>query len=203
MGHSTVRIAIAVAVGLTGCAAIARAAPSAPPAAQGSGAATDIVDTSFATADCARTLQQSVTIAAPAAVLWKAFVDPAEFARWNAPVAAVDLRVGGSLEASYDAAHAIGDPRNIRHRIITFLPQRLIVFQNIQTPPDFPTPEKFQSTVTVLEFEALGPDRTRVTLSSTGWGKDAQSERLYRFFAASNADLLTRMNAVYGRKPPP
>jgi uncharacterized protein YndB with AHSA1/START domain len=35
-----------------------------------------------------------VVINVPMAVLWKSFVDPKEFARWNAPVAAIDMRVG-------------------------------------------------------------------------------------------------------------
>ena len=98
----------------------------------------DVTDTSFATADGARTLQQSVIIDAPAAALWKAFADTQEFKRWNAPVAAVDLRVGGVQEASYDPKRALGDPDNIKNRIVTFLPGRLIVFQNIQAPHGLP-----------------------------------------------------------------
>jgi hypothetical protein len=55
----------------------------------------DVTDTSFVTADGGRDLQQSIVIAAPVAVLWKSFTDSAEFRRWAAPVAAIDLRVGG------------------------------------------------------------------------------------------------------------
>jgi uncharacterized protein YndB with AHSA1/START domain len=157
----------------------------------------DILDTSFVTADGARTLQESVVIDAPAAVLWKAFVDTEEFKRWNSPVAAIDLRVGGSLEASYDAKHAIGDPDNIKHRILTFLPGRLIVFQNIQAPRQLPDAQAFQRTVTVLEYTPLGEARTRVTISSTGWAGDAASDRLYAFFKAGNAELLEKMKSVY------
>src|SRR5580658_10937939 len=67
----------------------------------------DVSDTSFATADGAKTLQQSVVIDAPAAALWKAFSDTEEFKRWNAPVASIDLRVGGVQEASYDPKRAL------------------------------------------------------------------------------------------------
>ncbi len=72
-----------------------------------------MADTSFVTADGQRDLHQSVVIDAP------------EFAKWNAPVSAVDLRVGGSLEATYDVTHKIGDPDNIMHRIIAF--QRTVI----------------------------------------------------------------------------
>ena len=169
------------------------AATSAPAAA----AYPDVVDTSFVMADGARTLQESIEIHAPVAVLWKGYVDAEQYKRWNSPVAAIDLRVGGSLEASYDAAHKIGDPGNIRHRIITYLPERLIVFQNVQTPPGFPHPELFQKTVTILEYQALAPDRTRVTLSSTGWGTDPASAEIYTFFQGGNAELLEKMKSVF------
>jgi uncharacterized protein YndB with AHSA1/START domain len=160
----------------------------------------DVIDSSFATSDGQRDLQQSEVIAAPVAVLWKSFTDTAEFKRWNSPVAAIDLRVGGSLEASYDVKHAIGDPDNIRHRVITFLPERLIVFQNIQAPRALPGAEAFQRTVIVLQFEPLGPTKTRVTLSCTGWGDDPASRRLYSFFQEDNAELLEKWKRVYERR---
>jgi uncharacterized protein YndB with AHSA1/START domain len=161
----------------------------------------DVVDTSFATADGARDLQQSVVIEAPVEVLWQAFVDPKQFARWNSPVAAIDLRVGGSLEASYDPKKPIGDPDNIKHRLITFLPNRLLVFQNIQAPHELPHADLFQRTVTVVQYEVLGPSRTRVTLSSTGWAGDPVSAQLYGFFQKDNAEILEKMKQVYEGKP--
>ncbi|HEY7900817.1 MAG TPA: SRPBCC domain-containing protein [Caulobacteraceae bacterium] len=161
----------------------------------------DVVDTSFTTADGQRDLQQSIVIDAPVAVLWRSFTDAVEFKRWNAPVAAIDMRVGGSLEASYNTRHAIGDPDNIKHRVITFLPERLIVFQNIQAPRMLPGAAAFQRTVIVLQFEPLGPARTKVTLSCTGWGTDAASNRLYAFFQRDNAEELESWKHVYETKP--
>src|SRR5580698_10874263 len=93
--------ALAIALSLTVGAASAQPAASTPKSP-------DVVDSSFVTSDGARNLRQSIVIDAPVAVLWSAFVDPAQFKRWNSPVAAIDLRVGGSLEASYDPAKAIG-----------------------------------------------------------------------------------------------
>jgi uncharacterized protein YndB with AHSA1/START domain len=177
-------LVLAIGVGLVAGSAMAAATP-------------DVADTSFVTADGSRTLQESVEIQAPVATLWKAFTDVEEFKRWNSPVAAIDLRVGGALEASYDPSRKIGDPDNIRHRIITFLPQRLIVFQNIQAPKELPHADLFQKTVIVLEYQPLAPDRTRVVLSCTGWGTDPDSDQIYAFFRADNAELLEKMKTVY------
>ena len=166
--------------------------PAAPPAK-----ASHVVDTSFVSPDGARTLQESIVIDAPVAVLWKAFTVTEEYKRWNSPVAFIDMRVGGSLEASYDGKHALGDPDNIKHRIITFLPERLVVFQNIQAPKQLPDAARFQQTVTVLQYEPISATRTRVMISSTGWAKDAGSDQLYNFFRGGNASLLEKMKAVY------
>jgi len=160
-------------------------------------AAPDVVDSSYVTDDGARNLQQSIVIDAPVAVLWKAFVDPVEIRRWSSPVAAIDLRVGGSLEASYDPTRKIGDPDNIKHRIITFIPQRLIVFQNIQAPHELPNADRFQRTVVVLQYDALGPQRTRVTLSCTGFATDPASAQIYAFFQKDNAEALEKMKRTY------
>ena len=157
----------------------------------------DVSDTSFVTPDGQSDLQQSVVINAPVAVLWKSFVDPKEFARWNAPVAAIDMRVGGSLEATYNPKKPIGDPDNIKHRVITFLPERLIVFQNIQAPKELPNADKFQRTVIIVQFEPMGPSRTKVTLSCTGFGVDPGSKAIYRFFQEDNAEELERWKKVY------
>jgi uncharacterized protein YndB with AHSA1/START domain len=182
---------LALAAALAAGSAMAQKA--APPEAK----APDVVDTSFVTPDGQSDLQESVVINAPVAVLWKSFVDPKEFARWNAPVAAIDMRVGGTLEATYNRNKPIGDPNNIKHRVITFLPERLIVFQNIQAPKELPNADKFQRTVIIVQFEPLGPASTRVTLSCTGFGSDTASQGIYRFFQVDNAEELERWKHVY------
>ncbi len=185
------RLIPVLAVALTAGAAVAQS--PAPPEAK----APDVVDTSFVTPDGQSDLQESVVINAPVALLWKSFVDAKEFARWNAPVAAIDMRVGGTLEATYNRDKPIGDPNNIKHRVITFLPERLIVFQNIQAPKELPNADKFQRTVIIVQFEPLGPAKTKVTLSCTGFGADPASQGIYRFFQVDNAEELERWKHVY------
>ncbi len=160
-----------------------------------------VEESSFKAPDGSRTLEESVVIDAPVAALWRAYVDPAEFARWNAPVAAIDLRVGGMIEASYDAKSRIGDPNNIKNQIITYLPERLLVLQNVQAPKTFPHPEVFQRRVTVVGYTPLGPGRTRVTIAVTGWDATAADDLLYGFFRSGDAELLEKMRTVYGGAP--
>lgn len=159
--------------------------------------APDVENTSFVLGDGTRTLQESIVINAPVSVLWKGFTEAAEFEKWNSPLAAIDLRVGGSLEASYKRNAKIGDPDNIRNRIITYLPEQLIVFQNIQAPRDFPDRDLFQKTVTILQFAPLGAGQTRVTVSSTGYGPGDGFARVYGFFEKNNAQVLESYKHTY------
>jgi uncharacterized protein YndB with AHSA1/START domain len=149
-----------------------------------------------------RVLTNSIVINAPAAVLWKSFTDPADYRRWAGGVAAVDLRIGGSFEASYDPNGKIGDADNIRHRIVAFTPERLIVFQNLQAP-GLPGEALYRGTDIVLQFEPLGPNETRVTVSHVGFGSDAGYDPLYAFFKAGDARMLRAMKAAYERTHAP
>jgi len=176
---------------LAACLVIAGAASAEPAKAP------DVSDTSFVTADGARTLQQSVVIHAPVAVLWTAFTDAAQFERWSAPAATIDFRVGGRIESSYDPAKKPGDPDNIINRIVTFLPGRLIVLQNVQAPHGLAHADLFQKTVTVVEFEPLSADATKVTFSSTGWTADPAAAPLYAFFQSGDAEELEKMKTLY------
>jgi uncharacterized protein YndB with AHSA1/START domain len=146
-----------------------------------------------------RVLQSSITIDAPAAELWKAFTDPAAYRRWAGGFAAVDLRVGGAFEASYSPDGHIGDPANIRHRVVAFAPDRLIVFQNISSP-GLPDDKLYNGTCIVLQYEPLGPAKTRVTISHTGFGEGAGYDRLYAFFKQGDAGALQAMKAAYEKR---
>ncbi len=162
--------------------------------------ATAVTETSFTAPDGTRTLQHEVVINAPVAIVWKAYTDTAEYRRWGAPVSAIDLRTGGSLEASPDPSIKLGERDTIRHRIVAYLPEKLIVFQNEHVPRMLPHGELLQQTVTIIRYEPLGPGRTRVILSSTGWKDAPEWNGLYRFFEGENAETLAAMKTAYEGK---
>ena len=137
-----------------------------------------------------RAIQLSETIPASAHDVFAAFTTGAGFRSWAVGMAEIDLRVGGMIEASYDAKAKPGDPENIRNRILAYLPDRLLVIRNEQAPKGLPGREAFARTVTMVEFQPLGPKSSRVVVTNAGYGADPDSAAAYRHFEWGNAYTL-------------
>ncbi len=150
-------------------------------------------------ADGTRYYQDSLVIKAPVARLWAAFTDTAQYRAWGAKVSAIDFRIGGMIEASYDPAGHLGDPQNIKNQIIAYIPGRLLVFRNIQAPDQLPGKRAYGDTVKTLELTALSPDTTRVTVSGMGFGQSADFDALYAFFSKGDGEMLTVLKRAMER----
>lgn len=161
----------------------------------------DVTNSSFVEADGDRVLQLSIVVTASPAQVWDAFTTADGYRAWVAPVAAVDLRIGGDIEASYDPAAKIGGPDNIRNRIVAYVPQRLLSFRNVQAPKALPHRELFGDIVTTLEIEDLGAGRSRVSLTSVGYAAGEGFDVLYRHFEWGNAYSLNELNKRFETGP--
>ena len=152
--------------------------------------------------DGTRTLQQSIELpGVPVEQAWAAFTTAEGFRSWAAPVAAVDFRLGGFIEASYDPSRGIGSPGNIRNEIVAFVPLRMLAFRNRQTPPnppfDGPT---FQSLHTVVLLEPTGT-ATRVTIVQPGYRSGEPWDTVYRHFERGNGWSLEQLRKRFLQGP--
>ena len=108
----------------------------------------DVTNTSFVEPDGDRSLQLSIDVPAPAKDVFAAFAAGDGFSSWAVPIANVDFRVGGMIEASYDAHAKLGD--NIKNAIVAYIPNRLLIIRNVQAPAGFVDSALFQKTVTMI-----------------------------------------------------
>jgi uncharacterized protein YndB with AHSA1/START domain len=161
----------------------------------------DVVNTSYVEPDGDRALQLSIDVNASVHEVYAAFTTTAGFTSWAVPLAKVDLRIGGYIEASYDGDSKLGDPRNIRNQIVAYVPDRWLVLHNVQAPPEFADPEYFGRTVTMIEFVALGSTRTHVTLTNAGYGPGEQFDRVYRHFDWGDAYTLEELKKRFSQGP--
>jgi uncharacterized protein YndB with AHSA1/START domain len=179
---------------LLGLAALTLAAPA-------SAAPPQVHQVKGMAADGTRYYEDSIIIDAPAHGLWTAFTDADAYRKWASPVAAVDFRIGGVIEASYDPKGHLGDPQNIKNAFVAYIPDRLLVFRNVQAPEGLPGRDAYPKTIKTLEFEALGPSQTRVTVSGIGFGAGADFDQLFGFFSRGDAGMLATLKAAMETPP--
>jgi len=158
-------------------------------------AAEGVLDTSFTEPNGERVLQQSIEVDASPACPWRAMTDEAAIRASGVPMAHVDLRNGGLIEEGFTADAKPGGPQAIRHLIIAYLPERLLVLRNQSAPAGLPGVELYPTIVQVDSVEPLAGGRTRLTLSHTGYGAGKGYDQLYAFFRQHNPEFLIQVKS--------
>ena len=115
-------------------------------------------------------------------------------------LAHVDMKNGGTIEEAFSPDAKLGGSDTIRHHIIAYLPERLLVLKNESTPPGLPHAELYPNIVQVIMVEPHGK-RTRFTISHTGYGTGAGYDQLYAFFQKDNRAYLAGVKAKCEKKP--
>jgi hypothetical protein len=156
-------------------------------------ASAQVHDASFA-AGGQRTLEQWIDIDAAPACVWRQFTDEAAIRASGVAMARVELKGGGVLEEGFTAHPAPGE--TIRHRIIAYLPERLLLLRNEAVPAGLPGADLYPSIVQVISLEPRAGGGTRLTLAHTGYGTGAGYDQLYAFFHDHNPSFLLAAKAA-------
>ena len=146
-----------------------------------------VSDTSFVLPDGQRILRHEVSVHASLAEVWQVFTTSEGLRSFAAPIATIDLRIGGLWEATYDLNGRLGVDTNILNEVISFLPMEMLSIRIARTPPGFPHPEVVKDIWTVIQFKAEGERRVRVITSMVGWKSGAAHEAVYNLFQRGNA----------------
>jgi hypothetical protein len=165
------------------------AAAAAVTALMGAAPADPVHDTSFKEPNGERVLQLYVDVKSSPQCVWNSFADEAGIKAHGVKLAHVDMRNGGTIEEGFSETAKLGGNETIRHHIIAYLPERLLVLQNEATPPGPPHAELYRTIVQVISVEPRGKD-TRLTISHTGYGTSADYDQLYVFFHNINHGFL-------------
>ncbi|TNE49655.1 MAG: SRPBCC domain-containing protein [Sphingomonadales bacterium] len=152
-------------------------------------AASDDIDASIVeNEDGSRTLIHEAVIDAPVSRVWASFTTQEGWKNWGPKFARIDLRQGGTIESSYHADTAVGDPRNILHRIIAMVPERMIAMRLERVPEGGPVSEEVMAaTWVVYELEPAGEARTRLRILGLGYQQGEEFDRVIGFFHSGNA----------------
>jgi uncharacterized protein YndB with AHSA1/START domain len=141
-----------------------------------------------------RMLCHEIVVAAPAGEVWRLISTAEGFSTWAAPVVAIDLRVGGAFETSYDRTARIGDAGNIHNRVVAFAPETLLVIQIADAPPGFPHGAEARELTTVMAVERVDDAHARLRVSMLGFREGEAFDALFAFFDRGNAWTLQKLN---------
>jgi len=161
----------------------------------------EVSNTSYIDLNGNHVLRHEIIIAAPLQEAWNAFTTTEGLKSFVAPVASIDLKVGGIWEASYNRQAVLGDPANIKNEIMSFLPMEMLSIRIVQTPPDFPNPELVKRLWTVIQFQEVEAERVRVVITMLGWPKGSESDEVYDLFNRGNAYTLFQLYRRFTEGP--
>ncbi|MCA9296728.1 MAG: SRPBCC domain-containing protein, partial [Phycisphaerales bacterium] len=83
------------------------------------------------------TSEQSCVVAGSVGDVWKLFATSDGLRSWVAPLAEVDLRIGGSWRTNYNPDGVLGDDSTIESTILCYEPERMLCLQNTKAPKGF------------------------------------------------------------------
>ena len=144
---------------------------------------------------------KEAVVAAPAAVVWRAWTDPAVITEFFAPKARVELRPGGAYEMLFLQDAPVGEQGSEGCTVLSYLPEKMLTF-SWNAPPKFKA-ARGQHTWVVIELEALPDARTRVRLTHLGFGRGDEWTQVHAYFDRAWGNVMNNLveHFAVARKP--
>jgi uncharacterized protein YndB with AHSA1/START domain len=128
-------------------------------------------------------------VTASADRVWKAFTT-GEMQSWMVARGDIDARVGGRMRTSYRKDGDLDGETAIHQTILSLDPERMLSYRTVKVPKDFPFARAIADTWTVIYFDPIDANRTRVTVKMLGYSTDAESQKMRAFFESGNKTTL-------------
>lgn len=136
---------------------------------------------------------------APVNQVWDAFTTKDGIESWMAATGDVDPRVGGKMRVTHRKGADLDGETAIHQTILSVDPQRMLSFRTVKSPEDFPFAATIGRTWTVIYFEAIDANRTRVTAKMLGYGSDPELQKMRAFFEVGNKATLDALIKRFAR----
>ena len=136
--------------------------------------------------DGSRALVHEAVIDAPISAVWTTLSTAEGWKMWGPRAAWFDFRIGGTIETAYASGAERGGDQNIVHRILAYVPERMIALKLEKAPTGAFDPAVFEGTWGGYELEPLGTDRTKLRIIGAGYRSDEASTQMLEFFRTGN-----------------
>lgn len=139
-----------------------------------------------------KALKFEVVVSATPAEVWQAFTTTEGLDTWLWRDCSVDLREGGEWLVHFPGGKDGGGT------IVSFRDRKQLVV-HAMAPEQFPEVRKVGTTA-IFDFTPDG-ERTRVTLTQTGWRAGKEWDEAYEYLATGNAQLLAQLHLRFAHGP--
>jgi len=135
-------------------------------------------------------------VAGPVEKVWAAFTTAEGLKSWMVPHAEFDLSIGGKMRTNYSKEGTLGDAGTIENTILAYEPLRMLTIKTTRAPEKFPFKQAIEKMWTVMYFEPLGPDRTRLRVVGMGFTEEEESQKMRKHFEWGNAWTLRKLHFI-------
>ncbi len=134
--------------------------------------------------------------------VWNAFTTSSGLKSWVAPLADIDLRVGGKWRANYNKDGKLGDATTIENTILCYDPKRMLSLKATGFPEGFEFAEAARETWSIFYFTDISDTRSKITIVGLGYTDSEQSKKMRAFFKPANKFSIEQLKAALEKKAP-
>ncbi len=146
-----------------------------------------VANTSYVTQYGEKVLQLSIIVPINIKETWKLFTTDEGLKKWIAPVAKIDMKIGGSIRTNYDENKTIDDTTSIKLDIINYIEYEMLTLKvnlNNRFPPEAKKEDK--NLQEILQFVKVDDNKTKIISTMVGWGQGSHWDKVYSFFEKGN-----------------
>lgn len=152
-----------------------------------SGLNAQVTNTSYITTYQEKVLQITTIVPAERAEVWKLFTTDSGLIKWIAPVATINMKIGGWIRTNYDEKASTDDVTAIQLDIINYLENEMLILK-VNLNDNFPEEaiKEDKNLQEIIQFIDMGNGTTKIISSMVGWGKGSYWDKTYSFFEKGN-----------------
>ena len=146
-----------------------------------------IMNSSFITANGERFLRFEIILDTTIAESWKLIATEEGIKKWMAPVAILDLKIGGMLKTNYNETAKIDDKGTITLGIISYIPSEILTYKITLNELFAEKCRKEDKNLQhIIQLKSPSKNKTKITSLMVGWGQGKDWDEAYAFFERGN-----------------
>ena len=146
-----------------------------------------IMNNSFIADNGERFLRFEIIVDNTITETWKLIATEEGIKKWMAPVAILDLRIGGMLKTNYNETAKIDDKGTITLGIISYIPSEMLTYKITLNELFAEKCRKEDKNLQhIIQLKSLRENKTKIISTMVGWGQGKEWDEAYSFFEKGN-----------------